>query len=147
MQHCIPSCVTYLCDKFETKIFQLIRKTIQHFAGLSQVKLHRKLLGPEYNDLYGEYVYLSIKRLEQSIFNEPYSAAAHPCARAFRHNFQISNFTSAFIFTLVQNMEAIQMLDVSTRLITICLLQAYATKSMFRFGQNADKGMSYDKQY
>ena len=40
MQHCIPSCVTYLCHKFGTKIFQLIRKTIQHFAGLSQVKLH-----------------------------------------------------------------------------------------------------------
>ena len=52
--------------------------------------------------LHGEYVYQSIKRLEQSIFIESYS---HPCARAFRHNFQISNFTSAFIFTLVQNME------------------------------------------
>ena len=62
-----------------------------------------KLLGPEYNDLLGEY--LSIKRLEQLIFNESYSAAAHPCARAFRHNFHISNFTSAFILTLVQNME------------------------------------------
>ena len=49
----------------------------------------------------------SIKRLEQSIFNESYFAAAHPCARAFRHNFQISNFTSAFIFTLVQNMEGL----------------------------------------
>eukprot|EP00731_Ephydatia_muelleri_P005622 Em0002g1798a len=25
--------------------------------------------------------------------------------------------------------------------------EAYATKWMFRFGQNADKGMSYDKEY
>ena len=104
MQHCIPSRVTYLCDKFETKILQLIRKTIQHRSISGETSSEStKLLGPEYNDLLGEY--LSIKRLKQSIFNESYSAAAHPCARAFRHNFQISNFTSAFIFTLVQNVE------------------------------------------
>ena len=38
------------------------------------------------------------KRLEQSIFNESYSTAAHPCARAFRHNCQISNFSHQLLF-------------------------------------------------
>ena len=69
MQHCIPSRVTYLCDKFETKILQLIRKTIQHRPISGETSSEStKLLGPEYNDLLGEY--LSIKRLKQSIFNE-----------------------------------------------------------------------------
>ena len=145
MQHCIPSRVTYLCDKFETKIFfQLIRITIQHFAGEPSSE-STKLLGPEYNYLLGEY--LSIKRLEQSIFNESYSAAAHPCARAFRHNFQISNFTSAFIFILVQNMEGPNKRYRCWMCQQDLSRSVYSTKWMFRFGQNADKGMSYDKEY
>ena len=40
-----------------------------------------------------------------SRFSMNHTPRSCPCARAFRHNFQISNFTSAFIFTLVQNME------------------------------------------
>ena len=139
MQHCIPSRVTYFCDKFETKIFfQLIRITIQHFAGEPSSE-STKLLGPEYNYLLGEY--LSIKRLEQSIFNESYIHAHVHFVIIFK--FLISH---QLLFLSSYKTWKDQISDIGAG----CVNKTYHDLSIRRNGCSAlvrmpaDKGMSYD---
>ena len=151
MQHCIPSRVTYLCDKFETKIFQLIRKTIQRFAGLSQVKLHRSRRNCQDQNIMIFLVNTCPSKDSSSRFSMNHTPQLP--IHAHVHFVIIFKFliSHQLLFLPSYKTWKDQISDIDAG----CVNKTYhdlsitgiCDKWMFRFGQNADKGMSYDKEY